>query len=595
MAHGVVAGPAWPAGGPAAPGAAPVRRWGRLPGRRMLFGLTTYGLAQAVLLFWWVARYPGLFSPDSLDHVWQASSGNWNTHHPVTYTGLVWVSMRLTGGIGVLTLAQTCALAAGLAYAVTGLRRLGGPNWGWIAAAVAVVALPPVGTFVVCVWKDVPFVICHVFLLGTVARLVARRPTTDGPGPTDDPDHPTHQPTGPTHQPTRPPADRTGPAAARRCRNDAPHPLPRVLFGAILVELTLICLFRQNGFLVVAVVTALVVWLLRGAALRVLLAGMLAATAALATNWVLLPTLGVRDSESIVAYEAFLSDLAIGYAADPMDLPAADAALLARVAPLAHWRRSATCHTVDPTVYHPDFDRRAAATHRDELLSAWWRLVRRSPGTVLAARACRSSIAWRPTPSGGLRVNPTAWALPIYLDRDPKFRDAGVRAVAYSQPLSDRAARVADRLSRLITEPEWLLWRGATWAYLAYLTVGLLAWRRRDRALLTLATLSAGNQLSVLLVNNAQAARYMAAPFVLGVLLLPLLAAGQRPPRPAGTGTGPEPAHTPTPVQPLRVIDLTVAVEPPVRKGPLLSLFVEEGALPNQPASGGQARLEERG
>ncbi|MBF9134692.1 hypothetical protein I0C86_38045, partial [Plantactinospora sp. S1510] len=505
MAHGVVAGPAWPASGSRVSDAGPARWLNRLRGRRIRFGLTTYALAQAVLLFWWAARYPGLFSPDSLDHVWQAGSGNWNTHHPVTYTGLVWLSMRLTDGVGVLTLAQTFTLAAGLAYAVTGLRRLGGPAWGWTTAAVAIAALPPVGTFVVCVWKDVPFVLCHVFLLGTVARLLTRHPSP---------------------VPTAPPPVLTG----RTRRAVSSRPLPRLLFGAILLELTLICLFRQNGFIVAAVVTALVAWLLRGAALRILLAGVLAATAALLTNWVLLPTLGVRDSESIVAYEAFLSDLAIGYAEDPLDLPAADAALLAKVAPLAHWRRSATCYTVDPTVYHPDFDRRAAAAHRDELLSAWWRLVRRSPGTVLAARACRGSIAWRPTPAGGLRGNPTAWALPIYLDRDPRFRDPEVRAVAYSRPLSDRASRVADRLTQLITEPEWLLWRGATWAYLAYLTVGLLAWRRRDRTLLALATLSLGNQLSVLIVNNAQAARYMAAPFVLGVLLLPLLAANRTPP-----------------------------------------------------------------
>ncbi|MFC6017640.1 hypothetical protein ACFP2T_15670 [Plantactinospora solaniradicis] len=545
MAHGVVAGPAWPANASTAPDVGPVRWLDRLRSRPILFGLTTYALTQAVLLFWWVARYPGLFSPDSLDHVWQASSGNWNTHHPVTYTALVWLSMRLTDGIGVLTLAQTCALAAGLAYAVTGLRRLGGPAWGWITAAVTIVALPPVGTFVVCVWKDVPFVICHVFLLGTVARLLTRRP---------------------------PPLP-TSPATGRTRRAGTPRPLPRILFGALLLELTLICLFRQNGFVVATVVTALVAWLLRGAALRVLLAGVLAATAALLTNWVLLPTLGVRDSESIVAYEAFLSDLAIGYAEDPLDLPATDAALLAKVAPLAHWRRSATCYTVDPTVYHPDFDRRAAAAHRDELLSAWWRLVRRSPGTVLAARACRGSIAWRPTPAGGLRGNPTAWALPIYLDRDPRFRDPGVRAVAYARPLSDRASRVADRLTQLITEPEWLLWRGATWAYLAYLTVGLLAWRRRDRALLALATLSLGNQLSVLVVNNAQAARYMAAPFVLGVLLLPLLAAGRTPPHPTPAEPWPEPAAAPsrnpsrtalaTDQPPLQITDLTVAVEPP--------------------------------
>jgi len=513
MAHGVVA---WTARRPnGSPESTDERRTPlRVRLRRARFGLLSYTLTQAVLLFWWLARYPGLFSPDSLDHVWQAGTGNWNTHHPVTYTGLVWLSMRLTDGVGALTLVQTCALAAGLTYAVTGLRRLGGPAWGWTTAAVAVVALPPVGTFVVCVWKDVPFVVCHVFLLGTVARLIARRSSPD-----------------------------------RRW--------PRALLGALLAELTLICLFRQNGFVVVAIVTALGALLLRGTAIRILLAGVLAATVALLTNWVLLPTLGVRDSGSIVAYEAFIADLAVGYARDPLDFPAADLELLARVAPLAHWRRSADCFSVDPTVYHPDFDRRAAEAAHDELMSAWWRLVGRSPGTVLETRICRGSIAWRPTPAGGLRANPTDWALPIYLDRDPRFQAPEVRSVAYSRPLSDRASRVADVLSQRVSEPEWLLWRGATWAYLAYLTVGLLAWRRRDRALLALASLSLGNQLSVLAVNNAQAARYMAAPFVLGILLLPLLAAGRTASRPTEDRHPPDGSAPP----PLRVTDLSVTVE----------------------------------
>lgn len=521
MAHEVATVPAWSAVHP--PPAASRRR------RPPPLGVVTYLLAQAVLAFWWVARYPGLFSPDSLDHVWQATSGNWNTHHPITYTALVWLSVRLTGGIGALTLAQTAALAAGLAYAVTGLRRLGGPVWAWGAAAVTLVALPPVGTFTVCVWKDVPFVICHVFLLGVLARLVTR---------------------GRTHR----------------------SPLSRGPLGGTLLLLTLICLFRQNGFLVAMVVTGLIAVLVRGAALRVLLAGLIAATVALLTNWLLLPAVGVRDSGSIVAYEAFLGDLAVGYAAAPTEFPPADLALLARVAPLTHWRDSADCHIVDPTVYGADFDRRVAEQHRDELLAAWWRLARRSPGTVLAARICRGAIAWRPDSTGGLRTNPTAWALPIYLDRDPRFHDPEVRAVAYTRPLNDRVRTAADQLSRLVSGPEWLLWRGATWAWLAYLAVGLAAWRRRDRTVLALAALSAGNQLSVLVVNNAQAARYMAAPYALGVLLSPLLAA--RDPAQPATDPGTAPGWTGRPATasapatdagaPLRVTDLTVAAEPAV-------------------------------
>jgi len=514
MTHEVVAGPVHLAEASpdrhTDPPDGPARRRHR---RRPPLGGTTFVLTQAVLVVWWAARYPGLFSPDSLDHVWQATTGNWNSHHPVAYTGLVWLSIQLTGGVGALTLAQACALAAGLTYAVTGLRRIGGPAWCWGAAAVAVVLLPPVGSFVLCVWTDVPYVICHVFLLGTLARLVAWRRAGGHPA------------------------------------------FPRALLAAVVAALTLICLFRQNGFLVAAVVAAVVALLVRRTALRILLAGMVATTVALLANWALLPAVGVRDSDPIVAVETFLADLAVGYAADPQDFPAEETALLATVAPLAHWRSSANCYTVDPTVHHADFDRRAAAARRADLLAAWWRLARRAPMTVLKARWCRASIAWRPTPAGVLSRTPTAWALPIYLDHDPRFADDRVRAVAFSQPVSERAGSLADALTRRVSGPEWLLWRGATWAYLAYLVVGLLAWRRRERALLVLAALSLGNQLSVLAVNNAQAARYMAAPLVLGVLLLPLLAAG--PPRPRSVLTAPPPDGAEPP--PLQVSDVTIS------------------------------------
>jgi hypothetical protein len=88
---------------------------------------------------------------------------------------------------------------------------------------------------------------------------------------------------------------------------------------------------------------------------------------------------------------------------------------------------------------------------------------------------------------------------------------------------------LADRLNARTAEPEWLLWRGVTWAYLSYLVLGFAAWRRRERALLALATLTVGIQLSTLALNATQAARYLAAPLVIGILLLPMLAAARRP------------------------------------------------------------------
>src|SRR4029434_10196500 len=127
---------------------------------------------------------------------------------------LVWLSLQVSGELALLTLTQTVVAATGLAYVVTGLRRLGALARWLLIAATLVVCLPAVATFMAYVSKDVAFVITEIWLLGTVSRiLVVRR----------------------------------DPAAGS----------VRPLLLAFFAELTLLGLFRQNGFLVIAVTAAL--------------------------------------------------------------------------------------------------------------------------------------------------------------------------------------------------------------------------------------------------------------------------------------------------------------------------------------------------
>src|SRR5690606_31606514 len=162
--------------------------------------------------------FPGLMSYDSVMYLWQATTNNWSTSHSVAYNALLWLSLQLSGEVALLTLAQTVAMAGGLAYAVVGLRRLRVPGrWVGDAAGVAIAAglavcLPAVGTFTSYVSKDTAFVICQVWLLGTVARLVAGRMAS-------------------------------------------PREPARRLLWTVFAELALMALFRQNGFVVIALTT----------------------------------------------------------------------------------------------------------------------------------------------------------------------------------------------------------------------------------------------------------------------------------------------------------------------------------------------------
>lgn len=438
--------------------------------------VAAFAIAQAGLLFWWAALFPGLFSPDSLDYIWQSTTGNWSSHHSVLYTSLVWVTLQLTGGVSALTLAQTMAMAAALAYVTTGLRRLGAPAWALLPAVALLVSIPPVGTLMVCVWKDVGFVIALVFLLGTLARLLAR----------------------PAHT--------------------------RWLLVLFAVEATLVTLFRNNGFVVVVIVAAVVV-----ACLFRLWRWVVAATAAALAAWAavtfaLYPALGVEDGLSRVTLEAFVGDIAVAYHADPASFSAADLATMSAVAPLAHWHDSARCTSTDSTVYATGFDRDAASAHNDDLMAVWRRVLTRDPGEIIATRWCRGAIAWSVTPRGGLSKNPNPWSARSYAERDPRLAESPFRGAVVSKPLDDRLYDLAMTGVRQAGRPglEWLAWRGATLAYVSYLVLGFAAWRRRDPRVLLLAAPILANQLSVLAVNNVQAARYMAAPYILGVLLLPM-------------------------------------------------------------------------
>ena len=68
-------------------------------------GAVTAAATQAVLLFWWLGFYPGTLSFDSVAYVWQVSTGNWTTQHSTVYNALVWLSLRATGQLALLTLA----------------------------------------------------------------------------------------------------------------------------------------------------------------------------------------------------------------------------------------------------------------------------------------------------------------------------------------------------------------------------------------------------------------------------------------------------------------------------------------------------------
>jgi hypothetical protein len=453
-------------------------------------GAVTAAVTQAVLLFWWLGFYPGTLSFDSVAYVWQVSTGNWTTQHSTVYNALVWLSLRATGQLALLTLAQTVALAAGLAYAVVGLRRIGAPGRWVFVAAVAVVCVPMVGTFAVYVSKDAAFALTMVWLLGTVARIVAVRPA-----------------------------------------------IHYGLWWALLAELVLLGLFRQNGFVVIAITGVVLALVLTGQRLRVLVCAGAAVAVGLAANLLLFPALGVRPAGPELVWGPAYSDIAVAYAQRPAEFTPSELALLRTVAPLSYWRSTANCYNSDSTVRYsdPSFSIDAARAHAGELAALWTRLVKRMPDEIASTRLCRGSIGWNPFPgpAQGRTVKIPIAGVRSYFDFPLSRLDASpYKGAIRLDPISPTAHQLGVWLRKVsdTRQFEWLAWRGATWSYLAYLSLILFARRRRDLAVLGLGAVILANQLNVTLNNPSQLARYMVGPLILGVLLLPLAFARPRPP-----------------------------------------------------------------
>lgn len=471
--------------------------WGRVP-RHLRMPLVVYVVTQLGFLFWWVALYPGLFTFDSVTYMWQVTTSNWTTTHSILYDALLWLSLQASGGVELLTLAQTVAVAAAITYAAMGIRALGVPG-RWLAVAAAVLPLmPSLGVFVVLVSKDVPFVLSQIMLLGTLARVVvARRRTPAGPLIRD--------------------------RAMRR------------LLWLLFAEFLGLALFRQNGFLVVLVAAVVAAVALVGLRRWLLLVGAAAVAVSILLNLAIFPAIGVKQAGSELLLGPAYADLAVMYHDRPASFTAKDKELMSRLAPLSVWSANATCWSSDPTTN--TLDLKAAAANSSALFDLWVRAIKRDPDKFIDTRMCRGSIAWSvvtgPPNAGTLRV-PINGKSALNGWKARLAPDNPYRSSIRLAPLSHSAYRLAVFLRKasgsLTLTP--ILWRGALWCYILYVAVLLFARRRADWSMLALTSMAVANQLVVMTNNPGQLTRYMMGPIFAGILLLPLAFAGLRSGRP---------------------------------------------------------------
>ncbi len=476
-----------------APAAGPSRPWARVPARWRL-PLGVYLACQAVYLLWWLAFFPGLMSYDSITYVWEVTTDHWISDHSILYDSLVWLSLQVSGGLWPLTLLQTVAASGILAYTCVALRDLGVRGRWSAPAALAVAVLPSTGTFIEFVWKDAAFTLSALLAFAASARLVARR------------------------------------MRGRQAVRDRWFHQQLALLAAGFIG---IALFRNSSIVVVIAALPLLLLALRGMRRWIITLAALATALYLGLNYVVYPAVGIARPD-VTSYYAFnYADIAVAYGTDPGSFTAADKAVMRQVAPLSSWGgHAANCWDVDWTM--SVLDRTTAARINSELQQVWWRVLRRTPQTVASAHLCRAQIAWGIWPGPHALQADTQIAHPfiqsdLFGQAAPggRMADSPYRPVLRFRPPSHLLHSAGVWLYQLSTTPQtqWLVWRGAFWSYASYLTVGLVAWRRRRAGvpLLGLAAIVFGLQVSILAANPAALARYMLPAVMIGIMTLPLL------------------------------------------------------------------------
>ncbi|MFJ5921969.1 hypothetical protein ACIQF6_05075 [Kitasatospora sp. NPDC092948] len=359
-----------------------------------------------------------------------------------------------------VTLAQTVVVAFALGHLVAALARFGVRGRWSGPVAVALAALPPTGSLVVSLSPEVPSTAGALLLTAAGLRLLARRAE------------------GTLH--------RGGPAQ----RLDL-----AVLFSAVV----LLALTGPRGAGTALIAALVLLPALPRARGRIALLTALALAVPIALALLGHPAARPGDLHPLRA-----ADLARAEHRDP----GRPAAALTAVAPAADWDAAgADCSAT--TALTDRWDAAAAGREQPELAAAWRKLLRDHPDRVLDARLCRGRLAW------------SVWAADSGPHAATEVPEASPSSHGLLRPLHSAAAwsRTLLRAPQL----DWLLWRGALWAYLGLAAALLYAWRHRLPALVPVAGAAVlGTQLALTASAAGQDYRTMAVALFLGPLLLTL-------------------------------------------------------------------------
>lgn len=424
-------------------------------------------------IVWWAGLFPGTMTADSLDLWRQATQQVIDDTGSPLYASLLWFSGATVGSPWLLTLAQCLLMSCAVLELARACVAAGSPRAVTGIVTAIVLAMPSTGAFTITVWKDVPFTAAIVGLTACSVRWWDARRRRQAPG-----DH-----------------------------------LLRATYALAVTAM----LLRQNGILVVFVIAVIVLCCNRNA-WRIVATTFVLATA----TFGVVKTVGyrladVRPAPGDYSISWMIHDIAGAYRDSDASFEADDRRLMASVMPLSEWTARADCYTANPLFYDSPLNRRRLAAHRESFVSLWMEVVRERPRSVIDNHICAASVAWRPA-SVDDRIS-VLYTVSTGIDAN--------RYGLETEPVSDGLRRWLVDVAEFFDDRSrhWYTWRAPTWIYAAYAVALVAAFRRRSFRHFQVLAPVIGLQLSVMVINPAQDARYVFAALLASLLVLPLLGA----------------------------------------------------------------------
>ena len=134
----------------------------------------------AFFLFWFVAYFPGAFSPDSINQYGQAVQGRYNDWHPALHTLFAFtLPLKLTGISASIVFFQILCFALVLGAVATTVYRFCGKKWA-IALMLPVVISPWTYNIAMHPWKDVSFALAAALCMAVAIQIYCRKDVSIG-------------------------------------------------------------------------------------------------------------------------------------------------------------------------------------------------------------------------------------------------------------------------------------------------------------------------------------------------------------------------------------------------------------------------------